>query len=262
MKKILFKNNIPQIQKICLSGLFIALIMILNKVVAINYIPIIPFVRVSFGGNALLIFASYFLGPIYGIAIGAFSDLLGYFIFDPKTFGFFPQITLTYLLIGFLPYFIFSLVKLIKSKKVMFCVQNGVFAVIFSLVTAFLFSQKSFTLYSATYTLELYQKIIIVSLMFVLFCLLNVLNFFLDRKYKNEYFNVYQVSFVAFLVELLVVLAFGSLMKAWAFGFNMFYVIFITQGILLFLNVPLNTYIILLIMRLSKNFYKGDTYHE
>ena len=140
----------------------------------------------------------------------------------------------------------------------MFCVQNGVFAVIYSLVTVFLFSQKSFTLYSATYTLELYQKIIIVSLMFILFCLLNVLNFFLDRKYKNEYFNVHQVSFVAFLVELLVVLAFGALMKAWAFGFNMFYVIFITQGILLFLNVPLNTYIILLIMRLSKNFYKGD----
>ena len=262
MKKLFLKNNISSIQKICLAGLFIALIMILNKVVAINYIPVIPFVRISFGGVALLIFASYFLGPIYGMIIGVFADLLGYFIFDPKTFGFFPQITLTYLLIGLLPYFLFSLVRFLKNKKVMFCVQYLVFAAIFVLTNIFLFTQKSFKLYSQTYTLELYQKVIIVSLMGVLFLLLILINFFLGKRFKNEYFNVYQVSFVVFLVEFFVVLLFGSLMKAWAFGFNMFFVIFITQGILLFLNVPLNTYFILLIMRVSKNFYKGEVCDE
>ena len=65
-----FKYNLKPIQKICLSGLFIALTVILQKVIAINYIPVIPFVRVSMGGPALIIFSSVFFGPIYGMIIG------------------------------------------------------------------------------------------------------------------------------------------------------------------------------------------------
>ena len=81
MNNTYLKNNLSIIQKITLSGLFIALITILQKVIAINYIAVVPFVRISFGGCALLIFASVFLGPWYGLLIGAASDILGYFIF-------------------------------------------------------------------------------------------------------------------------------------------------------------------------------------
>lgn len=262
MKKLLLRNNISQIQKICLAGLFIALIMILNKVVAINYIPIIPFVRISFGGIALLIFASFFLGPIYGMVIGVCSDLLGYFIFDPKTFGLFPQITLIYLLIGLLPYFLFSFIRFIKSKKTMIFIEYGVFAVILALITLFLFTNDSLTLYGETHILELYQKIVILVLMILFFALLIIVNYVLDKRTKASGFNVYHISFICFIVEVLIVMLFGSLMKATAFGFNMFYVILITQGMLMFLNVPLNTYLVLLIMRVSANFYKGEISHE
>lgn len=262
MKNLLLKNNISQIQKICLSGLFIALIMIFNKVVAINYIPVIPFVRISFGGIALLIFSSFFLGPLYGMVIGVTSDLLGYFIFDPKTFGLFPQITLIYLLLGILPYFLFSFIRLIKSKKTIICLEYIVFAVIFALVTIFLFTNNTLTLYGKTHELQMYQKILIVSLMVLFFALLIVFNFVLDKKQKAKTLNVYHISFVTFITELFIVVLFGSLMKATAFGFDMFYVILITQGMLMFLNVPLNTYLVLLIMRVSTNFYKGDVYNE
>ena len=71
-------------KKICLSGIFIALVVIFNKVIALNYIPIIPFVRISFGSIALLIFASIVLGPFYGLVIGAAADVLGYFVFEDK----------------------------------------------------------------------------------------------------------------------------------------------------------------------------------
>lgn len=86
MKFTLFKTNLSVIQKICLAGLFIALIVILQKVVAINYLAFAPFIRVSFGGPALIIFASILLGPIYGGLIGMASDLLGYLIFDPRMY--------------------------------------------------------------------------------------------------------------------------------------------------------------------------------
>ena len=77
MKFHLIKTNIPIVHKICLAGLIMALVVVLQKVVAINYIPVIPFVRLSLGGPALIIFASVLLGPIYGMLIGIGSDLLG-----------------------------------------------------------------------------------------------------------------------------------------------------------------------------------------
>lgn len=258
MKNFLIKTNISYIQKICLSGLFIALIMILNKVVAINYIPIMPFVRVSFGGTALLIFASFLLGPIFGGIIGGISDILGYFIFDPKTFGMFPQITLIYILLGVLPYFIFCLIRKISNKKVVISIEYGVFAMIFAFISIFLFTRNSFVLYGQSYNLELYQKIIILSLTLLLFGLIIFTNMFVDKKIQNResYFNVYQISFSIFLVEVLIVLLFGTLMKSFAFGFSLFLVILFTQSILMFINIPLNTYLCLVVMRISKKYFK------
>ena len=80
----LIKVSLAPIQKICLAGLFIALTTILQKVIAINYLAFAPFIRVSLGGPALIIFSSILLGPIYGLFVGMASDVLGYFIFDPK----------------------------------------------------------------------------------------------------------------------------------------------------------------------------------
>ena len=69
MKINWIKTNLSPIQKICLAGLFTALAVIMQKVVAVNYIPVLPFVRVSFCGPALIIFASILLGPIYGALV-------------------------------------------------------------------------------------------------------------------------------------------------------------------------------------------------
>ena len=104
MKISFFKTNLTHIQKICLSGLFISLIVILQKVVAINYLAFAPFVRISLGGPALIIFASILLGPIYGGLIGMASDLLGYLIFDPRMYPPYLQITAIYTLLGQYPH--------------------------------------------------------------------------------------------------------------------------------------------------------------
>ena len=261
MNNIYLKNNLSIIQKITLSGLFIALITILQKVIAINYIAVVPFVRISFGGCALLIFASVFLGPWYGLLIGAASDILGYFIFDPKTMGFFPQITAIYTLMGFISYFFFILVRFIKNKKMMICVEYGVFAAFLIAITLFITLNDSISLYSSTYSIELWQKITIPVVLFVLFSLLVVLNFFMDRYFKSKedsriYFNVYQISFACFLIEMLVMVMFGTLMKGLAFGLETYPAILIAQLLVAFFNIPLNTFLISYIMRLTKRFYQ------
>lgn len=260
MSNVFLKNNLSVIQKISLAGLFIALITILQKVVAINYISLVPFVRVSFGGCALLIFASIFLGPWYGLLIGAASDILGYFIFDPKTMGFFPQITAIYTLMGLVSYFFFVGVRFIKNKKVMIIVEYSVFTAFLVAISLFFALNDTITLYSSTYTLETWQKITIPLVMDAFFIVLVILNFLMDRYFKGHddsriYFNVYQVSFACFVIELFVMILFGTLMKGLAFGFQTYPAILIAQILVAFFNIPLNTFIICYIMRITKRFY-------
>ena len=260
MNNIYLRNNLSTIQKITLSGLFIALITILQKVIAINYIAVVPFVRISFGGCALLIFASIFLGPWYGLLIGAASDILGYFIFDPKTMGFFPQITAIYTLMGFSSYFIFILVRFIKNKKLMILTEYSVFTLLFIGLTLFITLSDTITLYSSTYTIELWQKITIPIILFILLSLLILINYFIDRyfRFKEDnriLFNVYQISFACFVIEVVVMILFGTLMKGFAFGFQTYPAILIAQILVAFFNIPINTFIISYIMRLTKRFY-------
>ena len=109
MKFQWIKTNLTVIQKICLSGLFMAIAVILQKVVAINYLAFAPFVRVSVGVPALIMFSSILLGPVYGLFVGIASDFLGYFIFDASGYPPFLQITAIYALLGFLSYFVFTI---------------------------------------------------------------------------------------------------------------------------------------------------------
>ena len=114
----MLSNRLSLTSKICLAAIFIVLATICQKVVAINYIAVIPFLRISFGGPAIIIFSSILLGPWFGLLVGLGSDVLGYFIFDPKSNAFFPQITAIYALLGFASFFIFLFVKKLIGEKV------------------------------------------------------------------------------------------------------------------------------------------------
>lgn len=258
MKIGLFQTRLTTIQKICLSGLFIAVVTILQKVLAINYIPIVPFLRISLGGPALIIFSSIFLGPIYGMFIGAAADVLGYFLLDPKMMGFLPQITAIYALLGLVSYFIFWLFKFVKNDKIMLGIEGGIFALLIAGIAVYFFLNPNLQLYGSTYTLALWQKILIPSLLLVLFSGLFVSSILFNQKYKenNLPMNIIAISFSCFIVEILVMVTFGSLMKGWAFGFSTYIMILICQIIVMFINVPLNTWLIILMLRLTNRFYK------
>ena len=250
------KNNLSLVQKITLSGVLISLIIILQKVLAINYIPVVPFVRISLGGCALLIFASIYLGPWYGLLIGISEDLLGYLIFDPKSMSFFPQITAIYALMGFGSYFIFVLFRQIKNKKLMFGIEVGSFIAVLIAVTLFLCLNDELTLYSSTYTIENWQRITVPIILFALLALLVICTVFTDRYFKKrndgQLFNAYQISFSCFIIEVVVMIIFGTLMKGLAFGFQTYLVILISQLIVGFINIPLNTFLISYMMIFAK----------
>ena len=236
--------------KICLAAIFIVLAMICQKVVAINYIAVIPFLRISFGGPAIIIFSSILLGPWFGLLVGLGSDVLGYFIFDPKSNVFFPQITAIYALMGFASYFIFLFVKKLIGEKVIKAVSPTFIVLLLVGVILPIWLAPSLQLYGNTYILELWQKISITSALLVLTIILVLFIFFYAKK--NTDINVYKISFSALLIELLIMVLFGTFMKGLAFGFTTYPVILLCQIIVLFVNVPLNTVLITLLSRIIK----------
>ena len=236
--------------KICLAAIFIVLATICQKVVAINYIAIIPFLRISFGGPAIIIFSSIVLGPWFGLLVGLGSDVLGYFIFDPKSNAFFPQITAIYALLGFASFFIFMFVKKLIGEKVIKVVAPTFIVLALAAVIITIWLAPSLKLYGTTYTLVLWQKISITSLLVVLSA--GLVAFVILYVRKNKDINVYQVSFALLLIEILIMVIFGTLMKGFAFGFATYPVILLCQIIVLFINVPLNTILISLLSKIIK----------
>ncbi len=240
------KTNISPIQKICLTGLFIALAVICQKVMAVNYIPALPFVRVSFCGPALIIFASIILGPFYGMIVGAASDLLGYLIFDPRTNPMFIQITLIYAVLGFASYFVFCLVRSITNRKLMLGIEIGTLLLIWGATTAFLITNAK---------VELVFKIIVPIISGLLFIGLILFSVLFNVKEDNPFISPLHICFASFVCDFFFLLWFGSLMKAWAFGFNIFVTIFLCQALVMFVNVVLDTFFLSTFQRLTKKYF-------
>ena len=244
-------NKLSLTSKICLAGIFIVLAMICQKVLAINYIPIIPFLRISFGGPAVIIFSSILLGPWFGLLVGLGSDVLGYFVFDPKNNAFFPQITAIYALLGFAAYFVFMFVKRLIGEKVIKVVAPSFTFLALITVVVTIWVAPSLKLYGGTYVLEMWQKIAITASLVVLTAALML--FIVLYARKNNEINVYKVSFSLLLLEVFIMVIFGTLMKGLAFGFMTYPVILLCQIIVLFVNVPLNTVLISLLSKIIKH---------
>lgn len=257
-KDIFIKPKLTAIQKICLAGLFIALTTIFQKVTAINYIAVLPFLRISIGGPAMIIFSSITLGPWYGLLVGAASDILGYFIFDMSGYGFFPQITAIYALLGFVSYFVFHLFRQIKNKKIIFTIQLASIVLMICGITAFLFTRDTMQLYSTTYEINILTRILVPCILLALSAAMIASILFINKKKKDEFplANTFSLSFACFILEVFVMVLFGCLMKALAFGFQTYIVILITQIIVLFFNIPINTVVVSLLLRLMERYYK------
>lgn len=261
MKSFFVRNDLSPISKICLAGLFMAIAVILQKVLAINYIPVVPFLRISLGGPAIIIFSSILLGPWYGLLVGMGSDIIGYLLFDPRSYAFFPTITLIYAVLGFVPYFLFMLFRRVNNKKVMLSLIIAFMVACLVAVTSILWCNNSLTLYHTTYDLNLLIRLLVPGLMLALFGGLLTFIILYDRRVSkaNADMPLYpiQTSFCLLVLELFVMVIFGSLMKAVAFGFETFWVILLCQIIVLFVNVPLNTVVMTVMIRvMSKHFLR------
>ena len=116
-------------------------------------------------------------------------------------------------------------------------------------------------LYGVVYEFDTLQRVLIPILTLTLQGLLYAIVFFIDKHFKKKGIEVstYHVSFSAFILEVTVMLIFGTIMKTWAFSSTTFLAIFFTQLLVLFINVPLNTFLISYIMNISNKILRTRT---
>ena len=246
--------NIPLTQKICLAGLFTALATILQKILAINYLAALPFFRISFGAPAVIVFASIFLGPFFGAAVGAFSDILGYFAFDMSSLKYMPQITLIYLLLGFSGYFVYQLINNIKNETAVFIIEIIFLSFSFVGVTCYL---------TLAYDCSLLAKILIPIGLFILITILVIFQR-IFRKKEGKFYAPIKLSFTYLILDVFVLVLFGSLMKAWAFSsssesmWSLYVTVLITQCFVMIFNVVFSTILLSTFFRLTKKYTRVD----
>lgn len=247
--------KISQVQKITISALLLALTIILTRITPLQNIAMFPWMRISLG-PALIIFSSILCGPLYGAIVGAGSDILG-ILLVPNALGYSinPLFTLVYGLLGVLPWLLYWLVKKIKNLQISFICLGSAMILLFALLVVLMFVSP---IIDANYNFELYQKFIIVGVAFLLLAATLIGLIFVNRYFVKRYgqnFSIYKIAFVCLISEVLLMLILNSFVKTITFEVN-YWIIFFTQAIVFFVDVPLNTFVVTLLLALLAK-YKG-----
>lgn len=251
------KNNV--VREITLSALILALTIICTRLLSIQNIPIIPFVRVSIG-PALIIFTSIFIGPIYGLAVGAASDILGIVLF-PNALGYSinPLFTVVYGLLGLLPYFVFKLAKMFKKNTIYFSIITAILGCLCVFVTIFMSLNSSIILFGKTYEFLTWHKALIISLSWVLSIgtvfAIYFINRHLEKKYGDDVINSYPIAVACVVTELIVMLILNTIVKVLFFQVDFLFVFF-SQAVVFFIDIALNTFVVSLLGVLFKKVVK------
>lgn len=144
-----------KVYKIVVSGLLIALSVVLTRIFALDIIIAgIPGARLAIGFVPIIL-GSILLGPFFGAGIGALADIIG-FMFFPKG-AYFPLVTLTSALVGILPYLIMRITSKLK-KRLQLLLSIGITQIVCSM---FLQSLWLSIMMSQPYEVFFYPRVIV-----------------------------------------------------------------------------------------------------
>ena len=241
--------KLDTVQKIALTGILTALVIIFTRFFSIQNIPIMPFVRISLG-PALIILSSILLGPVYGACVGAASDILG-IILRPNELGYSinPLFTLVYGLLGLLPGLIILLIKKVQNEKLLIIINIITLGLLWVFISIF-------TIFDILVTFEIYQKILIVSISLLLMVGTFIGIFFINKYVKKKSgdrplpYSVYHISFVSLIVEFFVLSILNSVVKAYMFEVS-FLLVFFSQSIVFFINIAIDSLLVSYLLYLA-----------
>ncbi len=239
------------------SALFIALGIILSRFVSLPYLFGLPFLKVSFSPS-IVMFASFYLGPLWGFLVGTAVDVFGALIY-PTGGAFNPLYTIAASLTGLIPFLAYraiSFSKLDNKYPILLGILMGalnIFTILFMIFNDSIKSESGKT----TYTLYPWIKWSVCGVLLALSVVFIVAMFFIKKKFANrkfnENYNVFIVASSVYVTYFLFKIPVGSLVQALLLNWN-FWMIFIVRTLTGFLTTFVHIIIICLALDLSLRF--------
>ncbi len=233
------------IRNITLSALMIGLGVIFERLIVIN-IP--PFIRIGIGSIPVIL-SSVLLGPIYGAFIGASVDILGFFVFDITGYPYTPYVTISFILMGVLPYLLFKASAFMRYKKRPFPLSYIILGLIWLFLLIYVLTQSSVRISGTNYNIDIYMKVLIPIISFLVFTGFSIFIYFSNSYFQKRIMlypkcpSPHESAFVILILEIFVHMMWGSVWKSWFFGLDILMVLFI-QSVILILTFPIKTLVL------------------
>ena len=242
--------------KISFSALFIALGVILSRFLSINYLFGLPFLKISFAPS-IVMFASFYLGPIYGFIVGTAVDVLGALLYPIGPFN--PLFTIAASLTGLMPYLIYKFINITKVETKfpfvlsIILIALNIFVISFMACNDVIYSEsgkKAYELYPWI-KWSLSSTILALSIAF-LFGTIYIKRRFKERKF-NKYYNSYLIASSVYITYFSFKIPIGSLVQSTVLGYD-YTLILVVRMLAGFLTSFVHIIIILIALDVSLRF--------
>jgi len=232
------------IRKITLSGMLIAIAIILERVISI---PIGLTNRIAFG-SAVVIASSLIVGPFYGMIVGASTDIFGFMLFNTTGLAFTPFVTVGYVVLGFLPYFLYRLFQASIFKRFGVHILLGLLTLVSAYAIYFAYANDTFTFRNGPEVLVIeldqveYRIVGPIVLITVFFGFVGFIQW-LKNFTKSQVLKPMTVALMVFIVEILITIIWGGLWRSIYFGASQ-WVFFFTQTGFFVIGYPIKTLLV------------------
>jgi ECF transporter S component (folate family) len=243
--KITYIGNRQVINRITTGALLIGLAIIFEKLLVIQ-IP--PFIRIGIG-SIPVIMASVILGPLYGAIVGASADVIGYFAFDITGFPYTPFVTISFIMLGILPHYLFRLTKRIRYQRKPIPIVYGLIGMIWLFLSIYVWVNDEITTGGQLYQLDIYWKILLPLLSGLLFSVLMFVIYLINQRFQQKILTYpncpspYEISFAILVIEIIVHIFWGSFWKSIFFNID-FMIVWFTQALILIAAFPIKTFLV------------------
>ena len=234
--------KLSPVMKITTAAMLMGLAIIFNKLLVIQ-IP--PFIRIGIAAVPIMM-SSVLLGPVYGFFVGAIADVLGYFMFDTSNFPYSPFVTISFVILGVLPYFLLMLTRKLRYQKHPIPYSYVLMGAIWTFLLVFILMNDSVTVSGHTYQIDLLWKILIPIISAVVFGFFTWFIYYLNRRFQKKVLDYpscpspHEIAFMVLLLHILVNIVWGSFWKSIFFQMD-FMTIFFVQSIILIFSFPIDT---------------------
>jgi ECF transporter S component (folate family) len=246
------------IRRITFSGMLIAIAIILERFISI---PIGLTNRIAFG-SAIVIASSLIVGPFYGMIVGASTDIFGFIIANATGLVFTPFVTVGYVVLGYLPYFLYRAFQGKFFQQYGMLLLQGLLLFISIYAIYFAYANETFTFRNG-------PEVLIVELDQFWFRIVGpilLLSVFIGFAYFVQWLKRFTqaysiapmtIALSVFIVEVLVTIIWGGLWRSIYFGASL-WVFFFTQTGFFVIGYPIKTLLVLTGLRTYQRFQRLD----